>query len=75
MFNNSIISSNEIIDANFEDASLAQAKISKNKWEKLNLKNTDFRHTEIYSEDYKILKGYNANLKWAVYEQLIKGVC
>mgnify|MGYP000102138003 CR=1 FL=1 len=59
MFNNSIISSNEIIDANFEDASLAQAKIIKNKWEKLNLKNTDFRtYRNLFRRTYKILKGY-----------------
>lgn len=63
---NSSIEDSQLISIDFENTSFTQAILKKNSWEHMKFRNSDFRHTQIFTDDFIKLKKYDADLRWSV---------
>ena len=63
---NSSIEDSQLISIDFENTSFTQAILKKNSWEHMKFRHSDFRHTQIFTDDFIKLKKYDADLRWSV---------
>lgn len=61
-----ISENSQLISIDFENTSFTQAILKKNSWEHMKFRNSDFRHTQIFTDDFIKLKKYDADLRWSV---------
>lgn len=66
--NNATIENCSFMNANFEDTTFAQSIIQKNYWNKIKMRNADFRKARISSNDYTKIEREHGLVAWAIKE-------